>query len=389
MQDKKLTHKTERAPKNSVTIELYRGKYRLRWTHDGERYSISTGMTEGAEGLIFARGIANSIEVDIRLGGFDKTLSAYKPHNDDEPRHSDSSILELWDEFVRLRSRTLDPDTIKTAYNYVRRDLEAFFGTNKKPNKILPSDADAFIENLKKNFEPVSVRKKLFLISAFWMWMIEARIAVDNPWKKRISEVKKGVKKQIAPFTKVEIEAILRVFKEHEYYSHYYPFVSFLFATGCRTGEAMGIQWKNIIYPINATTDSLPILAYIESSLSAGKMKGTKTGVNRHVPLSASIAQILESIKPVAVSKNELVFKAPRGGVIVSSRFCDRIWKEALAEAGVSWRRLYNTRHTFISHALDQGIKPINVASITGHDVATLFKHYAGAVGMDRMPDII
>lgn len=51
-----------------------------------------------------------------------------------------------------------------------------------------------------------------------------------------------------------------------------------------------------------------------------------------------------------------------------------------LTRLGIDYRKPYNTRHTSISHALDLGMNPVTVAQLTGHDVETLYKNYAGNV---------
>ena len=55
----------------------------------------------------------------------------------------------------------------------------------------------------------------------------------------------------------------------------------------------------------------------------------------------------------------------------------NRAWCRVLA----AYRKPYNTRHTFVSHAIDQGNLPIEVAEVTGHDERTLFKNYLGKTG--------
>jgi hypothetical protein len=53
-------------------------------------------------------------------------------------------------------------------------------------------------------------------------------------------------------------------------------------------------------------------------------------------------------------------------------------------------RKPYTTRSTLISHALDMGMNPAMIAEMTGHDIQTLFRHYAGNVqGRPRLPDLM
>jgi hypothetical protein len=49
----------------------------------------------------------------------------------------------------------------------------------------------------------------------------------------------------------------------------------------------------------------------------------------------------------------------------------------------------YNTRNTLISHGLEAGMNPVAVASLTGHNVRTLYENYAGLVNPARLPDLL
>jgi integrase len=55
----------------------------------------------------------------------------------------------------------------------------------------------------------------------------------------------------------------------------------------------------------------------------------------------------------------------------------------------VSYRKPYNTRHTFISHALASGMNPMTIAQMAGHDPEVLFANYAADIqGGLQLPDI-
>jgi integrase len=51
-----------------------------------------------------------------------------------------------------------------------------------------------------------------------------------------------------------------------------------------------------------------------------------------------------------------------------------------LEKVGVVYRFPRNSRHSFVSNALDQGVNPAHIADMTGHSEETLFKHYVGSV---------
>jgi integrase len=57
-----------------------------------------------------------------------------------------------------------------------------------------------------------------------------------------------------------------------------------------------------------------------------------------------------------------------------------------LESVNVPYRKPYTTRSTLISHWLEAGENPVVVAEFTGHDVATLYKHYAGSIRKRATP---
>jgi integrase len=94
--------------------------------------------------------------------------------------------------------------------------------------------------------------------------------------------------------------------------------------------------------------------------------------------------------KPENPSPNDLVFPTPKGHPIDDHNFRNRAWKTVLSNLDIDYRKPYNTRHTLISHALEQGMNPVMVAQLTGHNVATLYENYAGSVNSrPRLPDIL
>ncbi|MCG8367835.1 MAG: hypothetical protein MJA27_31445 [Pseudanabaenales cyanobacterium] len=75
--------------------------------------------------------------------------------------------------------------------------------------------------------------------------------------------------------------------------------------------------------------------------------------------------------------------------IIFGRYFRNRAWTTIIDELGIDYRKPYNTRHTFISHALDMGMNPLEVAQLTRHDVQTLYENYAGSVNSrPRLPEL-
>lgn len=182
-------------------------------------------------------------------------------------------------------------------------------------------------------------------------------------------------------FSREEMGAIVHAFRSDRYYHHYADYVEFLFGTGCRTGEAIGLKWKHV------SSDCSTV--WIGESLSRKVRKSTKTNRARTIALTPKLQAILLTKRPAEFDPEGLVFTAPKGGAIDDNNFRNRAWKTVLTRLEIDYRKPYTTRHTLVSHALDLGMNPVMVAQLTGHDVQVLFKNYAGNVNSrPRLPEL-
>ena len=105
---------------------------------------------------------------------------------------------------------------------------------------------------------------------------------------------------------------------------------------------------------------------------------------------SKKIQNLLLKVRPEQYDESTLVFPAPKtGNYINDNNLSTRIWTRTLQRAGIPHRKLYNTRSTFISHALASGASPAKVAEIVGDRVETIYRHYVGnSDGSKTLPDI-
>lgn len=190
-------------------------------------------------------------------------------------------------------------------------------------------------------------------------------MAVDaNPWVNMPSKIEMLPKPMPKPFTREEIEAIVRARKEAPLYAHHADFGEFRMGTGCRTGELVGLRWKRVFDDCSRI--------WIGETLVKGTRKATKTNKARYISLTPRLQAILQERERNGRDPDGLVFTGPKGAPIDAGNFSRRAWKQILARLNIDYRRPYNTRPTPISHALDLGINPVEVARLTGHDVETL-----------------
>jgi integrase len=229
-----------------------------------------------------------------------------------------------------------------------------------------------FAALLIERLSPITAKTYLYLLSACWDWAKgRYHVADKNPWTAHLSRVKLRQAKRVKPFNQKEISAILAGFKRHKSYSHYYPFVVFLFHTGCRFGEAAGLRWCNM-------ADDFSHVVICEVVSRGRRCDRTKTGKSRVVNLGSNLSQLLkERYAMIQPKPDDLVFPAPKGGAIDDHNFLNRAWKKVLAGVGVEYRKAYAVRYSAISHALANGASPMEVAAQTGHSNRVLLATYA------------
>ncbi|NEZ61968.1 DUF3596 domain-containing protein [Leptolyngbyaceae cyanobacterium CCMR0082] len=352
-----------RTPKGDVSITNKDGMIQLYWRYQGKRRYLSLGLRYDPINIEVAKRRASQIKLDIASGHYDETLERYRSN-----RTSSESLgaVELFEKFIEWKSQRVQPRTLDK-YRGLVTWLREFFG-----DRVADEDsATEFLSWLHENLEPITVRERLVLLRAGWKWDLGKKLVDSNPWADL--HVRKPPTQPARPFTKEEVKQILEGFENNRYYCYYTNYVRFRFSTGFRSGEINGLRWRHF----NADFT----IVWIGESHTHGEFKDTKTGKAREVKLSASLAEMLRSQMTESDSDpDDLVFPAPKGGPIHEGNFAKRAWKTVLSDAGIAYQKPYNTRHTFVSHALEAGMSPMEVAKITGHDVRTLYDNYAGLI---------
>lgn len=82
------------------------------------------------------------------------------------------------------------------------------------------------------------------------------------------------------------------------------------------------------------------------------------------------LAPSLDKYKPQSVT---------HGQAIDLNNFRHRTWEKVLKELDNPYRKLYQTRHTFTTHALETGrLDAKDVARLVGNSPKVIYQHYAG-----------
>ena len=384
----------EKLGKGSVGIESFQGRLRLRLprrVYGGKQKYLTLGLDDTKQNRKIAEAKAKQIESDIIYERFDQTLAKYRPQTYltvVETIKPAITLLELWDKYTEYRKPQIAETTLKIQYAAVRSHIA------KLPTKDL-NDAVKIRDFLVDNLTNDSARRTLTQISACCEWACEASTIANNPFHGMAKKIKvvKNEEEIIDPFTAEERDTILAAFEQHPYYCYYAPFVKFLFMTGCRTGEAVGLKWKHI-------SSDYKMINFCESVSTQLKIrKDCKTHKSRKFPCNASLQTLLQSIKPPNCDPESLVFPSKRGGVIRSGHFIDSAWKgrsdrgngivmQLAKEGKISrYRTQYNTRHTFITQCLEAGVTVVQIAKWVGNSPEIIMKHYAGTTRQIQVPE--
>ncbi|ACC79503.1 site-specific integrase [Nostoc punctiforme] len=398
------TAKTARTARGNVGVEEFRGKLRLRLprsvTPGGKQTFISTGLDANEINRRRVDSVANWIEEEIITGQLDPTLERYKEKLESykkplltlvSPRTPQTDLMELWEQYCAY----MKPQLAATTY---RRDYARKYTNHIKglPTKDL-TQAIAIRDHLLTQLSPNAAKRVLTYLAACCKWAMGSGLAKDNPFAGMSEDIKlpKHDSDAIDPFSKQEMNNIIQAFETTR--AHYAPFVKFLFWTGCRTGEAIALQWKHI----NPECTQINFCESYDSQLNI--RKGTKTGKARKFPCNTQVRELLLSIRPQDINLESQVFTSPTGGIISNTRFSTQVWKggrtsnknyngvmQGLLDAGEieRYRCPYNTRHTFITLMLEQGLTVSTVAKLVGNSPEIILKHYAGNTVPLNLPEL-
>ncbi|EHF4941884.1 Arm DNA-binding domain-containing protein [Enterobacter hormaechei] len=172
----------------------------------------------------------------------------------------------------------------------------------------------------------------------------------------------------VDPLTPSEVNALLASAANKQWENIF----RFAIETGLRSSELCALRWKDI--------DFIQKTAYVQNASVSGIIKGTKTKAGtRKVELTDEAMLALVSQKTFTFLKNATVFEDPKTEKPWSNADAIRkkAWVPTLRKAGIRYRNPYQTRHTFATKMISQGVNLFWLAGQMGHKgPEMLFRHY-------------
>jgi integrase len=231
-----------------------------------------------------------------------------------------------------------------------------------------------------------TARRDLQHLCACFQWGVSQKLTESNPLQSPGNPIKvtrRGNSR--AAFSQAERDQILAAFQGDIFkspyskvpHSYYFDFVWFLFHTGCRLEDAVGLRWEHI-------SPDFSRINFCSAIPSGYRVPGTpKTGAR--VFDCKRIAGLQEFLRDRRTRINSpWVFPSVTGRPIHADNFGRRIWKpivERLVAEGRVEKYLpaYHCRHSFISHCRWAGVSPEEIAAMVGNSPEVIFRHYSVA----------
>lgn len=383
--------KTQKASQGSVGVEVFQGRLRLRLPrqlYEGTQKYLTLGLADTPENRNLAEQKAHQIELDIQAGGFDETLAKYKPQRHlsivtpGEPQQI-LTISELWDRYIDYKRPSLKPrtlDKLAVLEKHIKRC----------PYQALNEGIKIRLSLLQQTTNS-QAKDVLMYLAAACKWGMKYGLVTFNPFEGMYKELPKHNwqdNSQPNAFSEEEKQKIIQAFKNHKPakgigYCHYAPFVEFLFLTGCRPSEAIGLQWKHI-------TPDCSRITFDSALVQVGngervRVNGSKNNKKRVFNCNQKLQELLLRIKSENPESESLVFPSPEGLSIHYRNFSRRAWDNIVDPLVERRTTPYSCRDTFISEQIAKGVPTAVVAKWCDNSVEVIEQKYLDSQFLEQL----
>ncbi|MGL4640371.1 MAG: site-specific integrase [Shewanella sp.] len=377
--------------KNLVGVRSYQGKLSLRIPRQLSReffgkdqHFAFLGLTDTAKNRKIAEKKAQWMSDDINYGCFDPTLEKYginKPTHltviqsiASVPKKAELSLMEVWNQWLEYGDPIWEAKT-KSQYKTFTNHL------NKIPVDLLAIDKAIDVRNwILANLSEGTAKRLLIRINAAMRQALKNQLIDRNPYEGMGNEIKvqsQPEDERVDAFTARERDVIINAYENHRHYQKYAPLIKFMFWTGCRPSEAIGLTWKHVSSNFDTITFK-EVIVYCQGERV--KKKTTKNNKARKFPATPKIKELLQSLKGNK-QPDDFVFCLSNGQPINHAHL-QRSWRggdngvkkyhgivTTMCEQGIlsHYRNPYQTRHTFATLAVENGVFIHDVARLIGN----------------------
>lgn len=256
-----------------------------RWRKRDYRFSLDRYAGRHIEMKSEAEALADTIRSEIRSGTFGKVkdIASPEPTQADEAKErSFETVARIFIESTKARGKTSwgdDASMLRTLVAFTPPFPQAIRLGAKPVTSLTEEELEAFLQHLTENGRTVATRNHYIgMLRTLDRWMVRRKYR-DIPVLSGESTVirKRRARKRTRRLERDEERKLLAAAGPH-----LQQVIVCALETGCRVGEILQIQWKDVS------------LARREIALPAEK---TKTRTARVVPVSARLRAVLEMIR--------------------------------------------------------------------------------------------
>ena len=329
----------------SARVFVKNGNFNIDYySMEGQRKRFSTGMKDNKPNRVLVERQKYVLAQEY--------IEAHSP--------SDAKTL-LQDIAVEALRSTADERSID-----VQGDYESLFERMIKPSlgkmqigKVRPLDIDKWKKKMIETGMSKSRFYKHWTTLKMIMYYCAKNELIDrNPMDlvKRSSKAFKNDNDNSARYYSAdEATAIMKHAK-----GWFKAFMSTLFMTGMRTGEAIGLKWEYVDFERRKIT--------IAHSSKRSKLKSTKTGTVRVVDMSTTLYDTLLVHYETRLS-DVYVFPSPKTRIpfFGANMIVKTYLKPLLIQLKIEYKTLYSTRHSFASNLVATNVPITYVQKMLGH----------------------
>ncbi|MGL5805370.1 MAG: tyrosine-type recombinase/integrase, partial [Xenococcaceae cyanobacterium] len=351
----------ERAKIGKVQVDIYRGKYRLRFTYPQRRRHQIIISQVSSEGWTTAIKAAQLINRDIDLGDFDDTYARYSPKHAKsleiakQKTDKEYTLLELWENCKDTKRQTTAKTTQKSHWRLTTGALSKL-----SPDALIVNNPEKLIDELLSIYSKGTfVRIYADIYGAINLAVEQGKL--DRNPHARLTRVIAKIKKEskqgiIEAFEPNEIKTIIGAFYSDEFcpqksaykHSYYASYVEFLALTGCRPEEAIALTWDDIKEQSNGT-----FIRFNKAFSKGVLLPCTKTKEIRLFRCNKQMEDFVTK-HPRVDNPNNLIFPSVELKHIDHQNFRSRYWAtvvKGLVKQGKIRKYLkpYCLRHSFIT----------------------------------------
>jgi len=406
-QPKKRSEKSRKSGINcnkEGSVRNINGRIYVDFMYLGERVRESAKLKWNENNSKFVRKQLDKIIVDIDSGAFSFAEVFPESKNKDYFSEREQQLLErsktpdqvlfkdhVWKWYnLRKASDGISARTLGGYKGYIEMYLIPFFG-DKTFGSLNKTVFDEFVswakcrkyrdkpvsnESVKKYFVPLKMICKDAAIKYGWGGICDPFFGFEMP------KSDKDAYEKIFPFSVEEQNRIIANLPDH-----WNPYFRFAFASGISQGEQTAIKPEVIDWQKETISIQRAMTRDENGKPVEGPCKNKYR--RRTIKLSPKMLSALKDQKQIYERfRGDYLFCSETGKMFDASNVRIRVWIPTLERAGVEYREMKQTRHSFATYHLSQGKNPLQIAKVMGHRNAEMVikvysKYIDDAVGID------